>query len=169
METYFRELIRGIDSSLIEEWERLRNPDFVAAEIAEKPARPAAFDITRDVASFRRLVRTAILAFLQDVASRDWESAADRGSLSGEMRKIETAFSAYFSERERFRLDPEGRSVKHTHWNEVGSSEWNVAQVLIDPEEHNDWEVTFTVLVEMSRAENRAIVRFDGVAPIGTT
>src|SRR6187551_2934326 len=41
MEEYFRELIRGIDSSLIDEWERLRNPEFVATETTDKPARPA--------------------------------------------------------------------------------------------------------------------------------
>ena len=35
METYFRELIRGIDSSLLEEWERLRNPDYVAEALAD--------------------------------------------------------------------------------------------------------------------------------------
>ena len=89
--------------------------------------------------------------------------------MPGEMRKIETAFAAYFDARERFRLDPEGRSVKHTHWNEVDVAEWRVAQVLIDPEEHNDWEVAFTVLLEASRAENRAIIRFEGVSAIGAT
>ena len=167
METYFRELIRGIDSSLIEEWEKLRNPDFVAAEMADKPARPAAFDVTRDRASFRRLVRTAILAFLQDVASRDWESAAERGSVPGEIRKLESAFVAYFEHHGRFTLDPEGRSAKHTHWDEAQGQEWTVAQVLVDPAESNDWEVAFTVLLDASRAENRAVVRFDRVAPVG--
>src|SRR5439155_3510136 len=60
MEDYFRELIRGIDSSLLEEWERLMDPSRAPADSsdgAEKPARPATFDITRDTVSFRRLVR----------------------------------------------------------------------------------------------------------------
>src|SRR4051812_7289698 len=69
MEDYFRELIRGIDSSLLDEWERLKNPEFVSADTADKPDRPASFDITRDDAAFRRLVRIAILGFLQDVAA----------------------------------------------------------------------------------------------------
>ncbi len=174
MEDYFRELIRGIDSSLLEEWERLRNPDFVAAEGTDKPARPATFDITRDTAAFRRLVRTAIFGFLQDVATRDWESAASRLAtgqaaasaenepLSPEARRLEAAFAPYFDARSRFRLDPEGRAAKHTHWTDDG-----VAQVLVDADELNDWEATFTVSLEASRAENRAVVRFDGVAPIG--
>ncbi len=38
MEDYFRELIRGIDSSLLDEWEKLRNPEFVVAVQSGRPA-----------------------------------------------------------------------------------------------------------------------------------
>jgi len=86
MEDYFRELIRGIDSSLLEEWERLQRPaagdadgaDRSDADTDAKPARPATFDLTRDTPAFKRLVRTTIFGFLQDVAVRDWEAAAAR-------------------------------------------------------------------------------------------
>jgi hypothetical protein len=182
MEDYFRELIRGIDSSLIEEWERLRNPDFVAIEAADKPARPAAFDITRDAVAFRRLVRVAIFGFLQDAAARDWESAVSRlqtgeavvaiegDPVSAEARRIESAFATYFETRGRFRLDPEGRSAKHTHWEENSEKgELAIAQMMIDAEEQNDWEARFTVSLAQSRAENRAVVRFEGLNPVGAT
>ena len=189
MEDYFRELIRGIDSSLLEEWERLKNPDFVAATTSDtdKPARPASFDITRDAPTFRRLVRTAIFGFLQDIAAREFDSAlsrlrtgeaaapADHDPISPDARKLEAAFAAYFDARTRFRLDPEGRSAKHTHWSEDnaapaadGGKEWLVAQVLIDAEEQNDWEATFTISLAESRAQNRAVLSFSGVGPIGT-
>jgi len=187
MEDYFRELIRGIDSSLLEEWERLKNPDFVAASNdADKPARPASFDLTRDAPSFRRLVRTAIFGFLQDVAAREFDSAlsrlrtgeaaapADNDPVSPDARKLEAAFAPYFDARHRFRLDPAGRSAKHTHWSEenetpnaTGGKQWTVAQVLIDAEEQNDWEATFTIDLAASRTENRAVVSFVGVAAIG--
>ncbi len=189
MEDYFRELIRGIDSSLLEEWERLKNPDFIAAATsdADKPARPASFDITRDAPAFRRLVRTAIFGFLQDVAAREFDSAlsrlrtgeaaapADNDPISPDARKLEAVFAAYFDARTRFRLDPEGRSAKHTHWsaeNEApaadGGKQWLAAQVLIDAEEQNDWEATFTISLAESRAQNRAVLSFSGVGPIGT-
>ena len=180
MEIYFRELIRGIDSSLLEEWERLRDPGFVAAEGEDKPTRPAAVDVTRDVAGFRRLVRTAILGFLQDVAGRNWEGAVSRlqtgeaaapaegEPASDEARCVEAAFSGYFEARGRFRLDPEGRSTKHTHWAEDrDAGEWAVSQVLVDGEDRNDWEARLTVLLAPSRAENRAVVRFVEVRPVG--
>jgi len=201
METYFRELIRGIDSSLLEEWERLRNPAFVAVATAEKPDRPVAYDLTRDVPAFRRQVRAAIFGFLQDVLVRDWESAAERmagggrtaddggqgaesgrtpgdrrapaedgGQIAGASAKVlEAAFAPYFDARGRFRLDPAGRAVGRTHWVEESraAGEWTVAQVLVDPEELNDWEVGFTVDLNASRAENRAVLRGAIVRPVG--
>ncbi|MFO1451729.1 MAG: DUF3516 domain-containing protein [Opitutaceae bacterium] len=175
MEDYFRELIRGIDSSLLEEWERMRNPEFVAEEVAGKPARPQSFDLTRDLVAFRRLLRTAVLAFLQDVAARDVEAAAARLGLAPEQpeteplteaRRIETEFRPFFEARGRFRLDPEGRSAKHLHLSEDGPV-WEAAQVLVDPSEANDWEVTFTIDLAASRAAARVVFQFVGVAPIG--
>jgi superfamily II RNA helicase len=180
MEDYFRELIRGIDSSLLEEWERLRNPAFVATESEGKPARPASFDITRDADAFRRLVRITILGFLQDVASRDWEGAADRtadpasdrGLPGAEARRIEREFTPYFDARGRFRLDPEGRSTKHTHIEEQGAGSmdqgvWRIAQVLVDIDEQNDWEARFELSLAESRRENRPALRFLATKPVG--
>jgi hypothetical protein len=180
MEDYFRELIRGVDSSLLEEWERLRNPEFVAHDGAEKPERPSTFDVTRDAAAFKRLVRTAIFAFLQDVAMREWESAASRlltgeakilgeGEVaSEEARRLSAAFSAYFEARGRFRLDPEGRSATRTFWPENrAAADWAVAQVLVDPEEKNDWEVHFIVSLPASKTANRPVLRFLDVVRIG--
>ncbi|MBI5693567.1 MAG: DUF3516 domain-containing protein [Verrucomicrobia bacterium] len=183
MEDYFRELIRGIDSSLLEEWERLRHPGAeIPAATTEQPPRPSTFDLTRDRAGFRRLVRTSVLGFLQDIGTHSWESAASRLAhgeagvaedgqpLSPEARRLETAFTPYFEARGRFRLDPEGRAAKHTHFQgdeTPGETEWDLAQVLVDPEGNNDWEARFTVSLVESRAENRAVVRFTTVAPIG--
>ncbi|MBA3850375.1 MAG: DUF3516 domain-containing protein, partial [Opitutus sp.] len=171
MEDYFRELIRGIDSSLLEEWERLRNPAFVAAAGADKPARPSSFDVTRDRPAFRRLVRTAVLGFLQDAASRDWGAAVARlqseGDAAAETRRIEKAFTAYFAARGRFRLDPEGRAAANTHFID-DADPWEIAQVLIDTEGANDWEAVFTVSLAGSRAAAAPVLRFESVHAIGS-
>ncbi len=184
MEDYFRELIRAIDSSLLEEWERLRNPEFIAAEAADKPARPATFDLTRDTAAFKRLIRTDVLGFLQDVAARDWEAAAARLALDlapdaspeaarlAEARRIEKAFTAYFDARTRFRLDPEGRATHNTHFLDEetdarGHPGWPLVQVLVDAEGLNDWEACFEVSLAESRAAHEPVLRFSEVRSIG--
>lgn len=166
MEVYFRELIRGVDASLLEEWERLKNPDWVAAETdgADKPARPTSFDVTRDAAAFRRLVRAEIFAQLQRSLSWDEEHEKDRA-----------AFMAYGEARGRFRLDPEGRAAKHMHFGDVviegvvataAPGEMEISQTLVDAEGHNDWEAVFGVEMVTSRAENRAVVRLVTVRAI---
>ncbi len=179
MEEYFRELIRGVDSSLLEEWEKLQHPEFVAAPAAEKPARPSIYDVTRDPVAFPRLVRTTIYSFMQDVAARDWESAvsrlgtgeatvpADNEPASPAARAVEAAFEQYFSAHDRFRLDPEGRAAHHTHWAEPGTDlEWDVAQVLVDADGGNDWEVLFRIDREATRAASRAVLKFVAVQRI---
>ena len=179
MEDYLRELIRGVDSSLLEEWERLRDPERAAAAGATsaedvgaeaKPARPSSYDITRDRDSFRRAVRATIFGFLQDVAAHDWDGAAERLAVEGGAGAVEKVFAPYREARTRFRLDPPARAAGHTHWSEAGDTAaplWRVAQVLVDADDLNDWEATFTVDLARSRAEARPVVLFEGVAAIG--
>jgi hypothetical protein len=104
MEDYFRELIRGIDSSLLEEWERCAIPD------SWRPSRrqAGAAGGLRRHARHRRVPPARAhrhLGFLQDVAARDWEGAASRlltgeprcpaegEPTSDEARRIEAAFA----------------------------------------------------------------------------
>lgn len=167
MEVYLRELIRGVDASLLEEWERLKNPDWVTPDMgnSDKPARPSSFDITRDIAGFRRLIRTEIFLILQRALS--WDE---------EYEKIRNVFKQYGEARGRFRLDPEGRAAKHTHFGAIVSEgeiataavgEMEVSHVLVDADGANDWEAVFGASMAASRAENRAIVRLIIVRLIG--
>ncbi len=180
MEAYFRELIRGVDASLIEEWEKMKDPEWIAVDAggAGKPARPASYDVTRDAPSFHRLVRAEIYLLLQGAAR--WSAAGGRSAPPSQdeaEKEKETSyrmFEPYFAERDRFLLDPEGRAAKHTHFAEktgeglAGPDEIEVAQVLIDTEDANDWEAIFVVSLTASRAEDRAVVRLVEVRPIGS-
>ena len=72
-------------------------------------------------------------------------------------------------ERDRFRLDPAGRAAEHTHFDEAefGAAEWRVAQVLVDPEEVNDWEARFVLDLAATRASGRVELRLETVAEVG--
>jgi len=164
LEEYFRELIRGIDSSLLEEWERMQNPDYAAEEVGEKPARPGFTDITRDHKSFTRLVRFAVHAVLQDAMARDWDTAAER--VGGNAREIATVFDAYVDARGWFRLDPAGRAAGQTHIEEEGDR-WRIAQVLVDYEDYNDWELRLEVDIAACREAGQVVLGWTGLGPIG--
>jgi hypothetical protein len=47
------------------------------------------------------------------------------------------------------------------------TGEWEIAQVLADTGEQNDWEARFTVLLGRSRVENRPVLEFHAVRPVG--
>lgn len=163
LEVYFRELIRGIDSSLLEEWERMQDPDYAAEEVGDKPARPGFADITSDAPGFSRLVRFAVHAVLQDAMARDWEAAAER--TGGGAREIEDAFDAYVDSRGWFRLDPEGRAVKQTHLDRDGDT-IRVTQMMVDSEDLNDWALEVEVDVTASREAGAVVLRWLGLGAV---
>jgi hypothetical protein len=176
MEHYLREMIAAIDSSLLDEWERLRDPAHEPAErAAPQPTGPR--DITRDTAGFRRAVRHEVFSLLAEVARGDWSAAANRLADSGPppaegmphpaARALEARFAAYFEARGRFRLDPEGRSAENTHWGEPEAGLLPVSQVLVDPEGENDWELRLVVDLAASRERAAAVLRSATPAPIG--
>lgn len=183
LETHLEELVRGIDSSLMEEWAQLSAPGGATAAVsgqageADKKFGTGPRELTRDPAALARAVRVAIHLVLQDAATRDWEAAAARllgeeateEALVAEARRLEKQFGAHAGARGRFRLDPAGRAVANTHFDEAepGAAEWRIAQVLVDPEEANDWEARFVLDLPATRASGRVALRLEAVAEIG--
>jgi hypothetical protein len=67
---------------------------------------------------------------------------------------------AYELEHERICLDPNARNTRHTY---VVPSEdkktWRVQQMLVDPEEANDWVAEFEVDLAQSRALGEPVLQ----------
>ena len=80
MELYLRDMLRQVDSSLLEEWERMRDPDYRprgAAGPELRPPRPEEPpDVTRDTKAFTAAIRTRVFAFL-----RAWSIGKDEAAL----------------------------------------------------------------------------------------
>ena len=70
------ELVRQVDSSLLDEWERLRNPVEEAAHLAAD--RPPA--VTGNKRAFRVLVRNALFRRVELAALRRWDGARRRST-----------------------------------------------------------------------------------------
>ena len=82
MELYLRMLLRQVDSSLEDEWERMRDPDyrpFAPARRGEDLRPPGgeaiAPDVTRDTKVFTAAIRTRIFTFLRAWAIGDHAAA----------------------------------------------------------------------------------------------
>jgi superfamily II RNA helicase len=181
MELYLGTMIRAVDSSLLDEWEQMRDPDYehrVAAERAAiagvelKPpgAEEAAADITRDTKAFTAAIRNRIFTFLRGLVIGDYAAALETlgGPLAPALssseverqdgiqpwttERLQQAMDAYLAEHEQLLLTPEARNLRHTY---VTPSEdkktWRVQQMLVDPEGHNDWVAEFEVDLAKSR------------------
>ncbi|MDP0501534.1 MAG: DUF3516 domain-containing protein [Verrucomicrobiota bacterium JB022] len=75
---YFEQLVRGIDSSILDEWEHLKDPskEALPEQKNDPMARLRPTDITRDRKALERLVRNAIYRLLRPLASENYEDAA---------------------------------------------------------------------------------------------
>ena len=168
MELYLATMLRQIDSSLLEEWEKMRDPNYVPrgeqAEVRPPGAEEAARDITRDAKAFTAAIRNRIFTFLRALVSGDFETAlAAVGSAAEEAwtaQRLRDALDAYCAEHEYLRLDPEARNARHTY---VTPSEdqrhWRVQQMLIDPAEANDWVAEFDVDLAESRVAGEPVLK----------
>ena len=149
-ELFLLELLRGVDTSLIEEWERLRQPGEEPVAEDEDGQPPVDLPISRDRAQFLRLVRHQVFAFVKRLAMRD-------------ASELEAESSAYFETHAAIRLDPEARNRRWTFIDE-GEQEWVVEQVLVDPEERNDWSLRFAVDLPASDEAGEIVMRLLGMA-----
>jgi hypothetical protein len=181
MEAYLSAMLRQVDSSLLEEWERLRNPTTATAPAAAPELRPpgaeaAANDITRDPRRFTALVRAAVFPFIAAIARDDLEEAI--AALGNPISPhgapwtpatLKPALEAYYAAgHERILLDPEARNAKHTHVvPDDPGREWRVEQVLVDPDGFDDWVAEFRVDLAASRASGTPALRLEAIRPVG--
>ncbi len=179
MEVYLTAMIQQVDSSLMQEWERMRDPKYqVAAEAKElRPpgAEEADKDITRDTKGFTAMVRTRIFMFLRALVNGDFEQAlgvlTSQTDAEGDLwtgQKLQERMDAYSGEHRYICLNPDARNMRHTYIIPAEDKKsWMVQQVLVDPDEHNDWMVEFEVNLLQSRKNRDAAIqlrRIDKVA-----
>ena len=153
MEAWLAGVVRGTDSSLLDEWERLRNPDYVPVERETPTEAP---DITRNKREFTALVRNGIFAFLRPLSLGDYAAALSHVTSEKTAAALADELEPYYDDHERIRLDNEGRNGRHTYVepSEDGQT-WRVCQMLIDPEEHNDWQCEFRVDLAQAREDGK--------------
>jgi superfamily II RNA helicase len=176
MELYLSTMIKQIDSSLLEEWEKLRDPSFKAKETTE--ARPPGAEAhAREEAENKQLqaaVRNRIFTFLRALVVDDFEAAlgllsmpADAAGQAWTVERLGAALEAYYADHQRICLDPNARNVRHTYFKTAEDNKsWRVQQMLVDPEEHNDWVAEFAVDLEESRRTMEPSLRLIHFGPL---
>ena len=171
------EVVRSVDSSLLDEWERLERVAAGEAVDAIEPdiSADAARDVTRNRRAFRAMVRTELFRWVQALARRDHASLTTLrgdpalGDRPWPAAEIDGLMAPYWDEHDHLAIDADARSSSWFRLDEppVGSTApwWSAEQILVDPESSAEWRIVATVDVEASRAEHRAVLRLIDIAP----
>jgi len=162
MELYLGAMIRQVDSSLLDEWEKMRDPNFQRTET--KDVRPAGAeeadqDVTRDTKAFTAAIRNRIFVFLRGLVIGDYETAianlnspTDAEGQPWTPDRLHATLEAYHVGHERICLEPEARNARHTYVVPAEDKKtWRVQQMLVDPEGDNDWVAEFALDLAQSR------------------
>jgi superfamily II RNA helicase len=178
MEVYLATMIRQVDSSLIEEWERMRNPKYQAAEpkpeVRPPGAEEADRDITRDAKAFTAAIRTKIFTVLRGIANGEYAEALSALSAQEQPEgdpwtpeRVRQALDGYYVDHRFLCMDPNARNVRHTYVIPAEDKKsWRVQQILVDPDEHNDWVAEFEVDLPKSKETGEPFVRLRRIGSV---
>ncbi|WP_344237265.1 DEAD/DEAH box helicase [Actinocorallia libanotica] len=152
------ELVRQVDSSLLDEWEQLTNP----AEETDKPIEERTTAVTANPRAFRVLVRNALFRHVELASLRHYRelAALDTGWTAEDW---EDAILDYFDEHGELPSGPEARGPQFLEIKEEPGV-WHARQIIADPEGHHDWSLTFDVDLAASDETGTAVLHIKDFA-----
>ncbi|MBW2279846.1 MAG: DUF3516 domain-containing protein [Deltaproteobacteria bacterium] len=168
---YFRTLVAGVDSSLIDEWEsRLGSARVGAGEGAAEGTPDAAVpDLLADPGAFRARVRSEVNEFVRLLSERRYEEAAlvvrQENLDRWDAPRLEQALEPFYREHESIRFDHEARLTEHTQLRPLGPRRFEVVQVLIDAEGDADWHVAGEIDLTHERSPKGPLVQVKRIGP----
>jgi hypothetical protein len=155
------ELVRQVDSSLIDEWERLRDPGASTAPVDDKP--PA---VTGNVRAFRVLVRNALFRRVELAALRRYDELGELDAGSGwDAAAWADVLSEYFAEHDEIFTGPDARGPALLII-EPGRETWTVRQIFDDPAGDHDWGISAVIDLAASDEAGTAVVRITDVGQL---
>ena len=159
------ELVRQVDSSLLDEWEQLTNPDDPLDAPVAVPARPR--PLTGNERAFTAMVRNALFRRVELFARR---RAYDLGQLDADSgwtaERWQDVIDAYFDEHDDVGIGADARGPALLIIDRQPGV-WRVRQILDDPAGDHDWGFDVEVDLEASDEEGAAVIRVVDAGPDG--
>ncbi|MBI5508551.1 MAG: DUF3516 domain-containing protein [Deltaproteobacteria bacterium] len=149
---YLRTLLAHVDTSLIEEWERLVAG--VDAPPRGMPEVEAVRDVIRDPRLFAARLRTEVHLLVKALADKSFEDAADvvwqpaAAADAGDAwppERFAATLAPFFALHQRVLFNERARYSEMTRVEPQGDKRWQVVQRLLDPEGDDDWAIEATV------------------------
>ncbi|HEX6873880.1 MAG TPA: DUF3516 domain-containing protein, partial [Micromonosporaceae bacterium] len=163
LEEWLGELVRQVDSSLIDEWERLRNPDENDVVSAAAPTPPA---VTGNVRAFRVLVRNALFRRVTLASLHRWAELGELDAEAGwDADAWADALEPYFEVHDEIGTGPDARGPGMLIID-AQPGRWLVRQIFADPAGDHDWGISAEVDLAASDEAGAAVLRVTGVGQL---
>ncbi|MFN8168071.1 MAG: DUF3516 domain-containing protein [Candidatus Nanopelagicales bacterium] len=156
------ELVRQVDSSLLDEWERLRaGEDSSGDGPAPLPAGPPR--VTANERAFRVLVRNALFRRVELAARRDWASLGELDAADGwDADAWREALEPYFDDHDEIGTGADARGPARLVLEQL-PGRWRVRQILDDPAGDHDWGFSAEVDLGASDEAGEAVLTITDV------
>ncbi|MGN6132483.1 MAG: DEAD/DEAH box helicase [Nocardioidaceae bacterium] len=159
------EVVRQTDSSLLDEWEALVDPDRPETVQTAHAARDAAEarPITANTRAFTVLVRNAMFRRVELLGRRAYAELGELDAASGlDAGAWEGAGEAYFAEHDHLDTGPDARGPA-MFLVEKEPGRWRVQQILGDPAGDHDWRVVAEVDLSASDEAGELVLGVEGL------
>ena len=154
------ELVRQVDSSLLDEWEALTNPAAPSSAPVLPPTPPS---VVTNLRAFRVLVRNELFRRVQLADLEDWVGLGELDAASGfGPDEWADAMDAYFEQHGSLGTGGDARGPAMIMVTE-GPLLWSVRQIFDDPAGDHDWGISATVDLAESAEQGIAVVRVTAV------
>jgi len=164
------ETVRQVDSSLLDEWEALNDPEHAPSAVSAHEPPPPPRPLSRQGRVFDVMVRNALWRRVELVARDDVPALAALEPEGSEMtsNRWDEALDGYYDEHERLLTDADARGPALLRVDKDDrAGQWRVVQTLHDPEGHHDWVIEATVDLAASDEAGEAVVRTEAMRRLG--
>ncbi|WP_382306337.1 DEAD/DEAH box helicase [Herbiconiux sp. UC225_62] len=162
------ELVRQTDSSVLDEWEALINPEAVAAAAAREDSEeaivpPAPRLLTSNPRAFRILVRNELFRRVTLAAREAWTELGELDAASGfTADRWASAMDDYYDVHDSVGIGPHARSAALLILEETPTV-WRARQIFDDPAGDHDWGISAEIDLAASNEAGVAVVRITAV------
>ena len=170
------ELVRQVDSSLVDEWTELSNPDMAevltahhSSEDAALAGPPTAASVLANERAFLIMVQNALFRRVQAAAYERYDELDELDAPHGfGASRWRDALDAYYTEYEEIGVDANARSAGLVRLDRSTAAEgtWQFRQVLADPEGDHDWGIEGEIDLAASESEGEPVVKVLRVGPL---
>ncbi len=156
-------LVRGVDSSLLDEWERLRDPSYTPVASGDEHVEAPRQDITTDARRFTALIRNLMFGILRAIEYGDYETIADLaepGELDLAIPELQRRIKPFYQGNEHIQLDANARNPINLRVD-VDTDYWTVTQAILAGDEITEYSLRGRIDLARSRSERRPVLLLD--------